>query len=171
MSDAAENFMIGSLIGLFGWFFGGLDGFVKVLLTFAIIDYFSGLSVAVWVHRNLSSSIGFKGITKKCLMFSFVGIAHILDKYLLGGTRALRTAVCLFYIGNEGISIIENADMLGVPFPQMLKDRFLGLKNSKHGEEGKPAPKKPVKRNRRGSTPVLAESAGSSEEGAASSEG
>ncbi len=61
-------------------------------------------------------------------MFSFVGIAHILDKYMLGDTQALRTAVCLFYIGNEGLSIIENADNLGVPFPKALKDRFLGLK-------------------------------------------
>ena len=120
MEDTAADFAVGASIGLFGWFFGGLDGFFKVLLTFAIIDYFSGLSVAAWVKHNISSTIGFKGITKKCLMFSFVGIAHILDKYLLGGTRALRTAVCLFYIGNEGISIIENADLLGVPFPKTM---------------------------------------------------
>ena len=48
----------------------------------------------------------------------------------------------------------------------MLKDRFLGLKNSKHSEESKPAPKKPVKRSRRVNNPILAENAGSSEEGA-----
>lgn len=128
MEDTIMDFGVASLVGLIGWFFGGLDGFVRVLITFAVIDYLSGLAVALWVKHNISSSIGFKGISKKCLMFSFVGIAHILDKYMLGDTQALRTAVCLFYIGNEGLSIIENADNLGVPFPKALKDRFLGLK-------------------------------------------
>ena len=71
-------------------------------------------------------------------MRSFVGIAHLLD-----GTRALRTAVCLFYVGNEGISIIENADILGVPFPRILKDKFLGFKQ--HREDDK---EKPVRRKR-----------------------
>ena len=143
MQDTAADFAMGTVIGLIGWFFGGLDGFFKVLITFAIIDYFSGLSVAIWVNHNLSSSVGFKGITKKCLMFSFVGIAHLLDKYMLGGTRALRTAVCLFYVGNEGISIIEDADILGVPFPRILKEKFLGFKQ--HREDDK---KKPVRRKR-----------------------
>ena len=105
MSNDAFDFIVASIIGLLGWFFGGLDGFIKVLITFAVIDYLSGLAVALWVKHNLSSSIGFKGISKKILMFC--------------------------YIGNEGISIIENADELGVPFPQALKERFLNLKEHK----------------------------------------
>lgn len=130
MSDTTLDFLFGAVIGLCGWFFGGLDGFIKVLLTFAIIDYASGIAVGLWVNHNLDSSTGFKGISKKCLMFSFVGIANILDKYMLGDSQALRTAVCLFYIGNEGLSIIENADALGVPFPKWLRDKFLRLKDN-----------------------------------------
>lgn len=170
VNETSVNFGLGAIVGLFGWFFGGLDGFFKVLLTFAIIDYFSGLSVAIFVNHNLSSSVGFKGITKKCLMFSFVGIAHILDKYLLGGTRALRTAVCLFYIGNEGISVIENADALGVPFPQMLKDRFLGLKENKHADkagskkEAKRYPKRAPKRSGREASTVPVSGEGNNED-------
>ena len=129
VADCGLDFIMGGIIGLFGWFFGGLDGFVMVLLTFAVIDYLSGLAAAVWIKHNLSSSAGFKGISKKCLMFSFVGIAHVLDKYMLGDTKLLRTAVCLFYTGNEGLSIIENADALGVPFPKMLRDKFMELKS------------------------------------------
>ena len=131
MNDTVIDFSLASLVGLIGWFFGGLDGFVKVLLTFTVIDYLSGLAAAFWVKHNLSSTAGFKGIARKCIMFSFVGISHILDKYLLGDTQVLRTAVCLFYIGNEGISIIENADVLGVPFPQTLRDKFLEMKKHK----------------------------------------
>ena len=131
LHDCGIDFLLASFVGLLGWFFGGLDGFVKVLLTFTVIDYLSGIAVAFWIKHNLSSSRGFKGIFKKCLIFSFVGIAHILDKYMLGDTQLLRTAVCLFYIGNEGLSIIENADALGVPFPQMLRDKFKELKSHK----------------------------------------
>lgn len=135
MQDTFIDFFLGAIIGMFGWFFGGLDGFFKVLLAFAVIDYFSGLAVAAWIKHNISSSIGFKGITKKCLMFSFVGIAHLLDKYMLGNTQVLRTAVCLFYVGNEGLSIIENADALGIPFPKALKDKFLGMRERHNGKE------------------------------------
>ena len=129
LNDTVLNFALGSFVGLLSWFFGGLDGFVKMLLTFAVVDYFSGLAAALWVKHNISSSIGFKGISKKILMFSFVGIAHVLDKYMLGEARVLKEVVCLFYIGNEGLSIIENADALGVPFPKALKDKFLKLKD------------------------------------------
>ena len=139
MNDTALDFALASIIGVMGWFFGGLDGFVKVLLTFTVIDYLSGMAVAIWVKHNLSSSVGFKGITKKCLMFSFVGIAHVLDKYMLGDSQLLRTAVCVFYIGNEGLSIIENADALGVPFPKALKDKFLELKSHKDTKKKKEA--------------------------------
>ena len=135
LADCGLDFVMGGIVGLLGWFFGGLDGFVRVLITFTFIDYLSGISVAIWIKHNLSSAAGFKGIFKKCLIFSFVGIAHVLDKYMLGDTQLLRTAVCLFYIGNEGLSIIENADALGVPFPKALKDKFLELKSHKNAKK------------------------------------
>ncbi|MBR4196770.1 MAG: phage holin family protein [Synergistaceae bacterium] len=34
----------------------------------------------------------------------------------------------LLYIGNEGISIIENADRLGIPILGFIRDRFLNMK-------------------------------------------
>ena len=137
VTDCGLDFVMGGFIGLMSWLFGGLDGFVKVLLTFTVIDYLSGIAAAIWVKHNLSSSAGFKGISRKCLMFSFVGIAHVLDKHLLGDTQMLRTAVCLFYTGNEGLSIIENADVLGVPFPKILRDKFLELKTHKDTKKKK----------------------------------
>ena len=52
----------------------------------------------------------------------------MIDVHVLGDTTALRTPVTLFYAANEGISIIENADALGLPIPQFLKARLLNLK-------------------------------------------
>ena len=116
--------MIAGIVGLSGWFFGGLDGFIKVLITCTVIDYISGVCRA-GSEGKISSSVAFKGIARKIVMFLLVGIAHIIDEHMLGNTQALKTAVCLFYIGNEGISIIENAEKLGVPIPKFLHGKFL----------------------------------------------
>lgn len=133
MTDEMLEFLFAALISLLSWFFGGIDGPFKVLIAFSVVDYISGTCVA-WNKGIISSSIGFRGIVKKCVLFTFVGIAHLIDMYLLGHTEVMRTAVCLFYIGNEGISIIENADRLGIPIPKMLKEKFLQLKEDTEHE-------------------------------------
>ena len=119
------EFFSGSFIGILAWFFGGLDGFVQVLIAFSIIDYLSGICAAVVQKQKLSSAVGFKGITRKVYMFILVGMAHIIDAHLLGDSQALRTAVCLFYIGNEGISILENAHNMNISIPNFLEDKIL----------------------------------------------
>ena len=107
--------------GYIGWFLGGVDGFMYALITFVVIDYVTGLMVAV-LERKLSSEVGFRGIFKKVLVFTFVGIGNIIDVYLLKNGSAIRTAVIFFYVSNEGISIIENSAKIGLPIPQKLKD-------------------------------------------------
>lgn len=113
--------------GYFGWLLGGCDGFMYALITFVIIDYLTGLMVAV-LERKLSSEVGFRGIFKKVLIFTFVGIGNIIDVHLIKNGSAIRTAVIFFYISNEGISIIENSAKIGLPIPQKLKD-ILGQLN------------------------------------------
>ena len=125
--ETTIDFAFGGSIGLMSWFWGGKDGFIMVLLAFSVIDQLSGLA-AGWTEHKLSSETGFKGIACKIMIFAFVGMAHLTDKYLLGDSDSLRTAVCMFYIGNEGISILENADRLGLPFPDYFKSRFLSMR-------------------------------------------
>lgn len=107
--------------GYIGWFLGGFDGFMYALVTFVVIDYLTGLMVAV-LEKRLSSEVGFRGIFKKVLIFTLVGIGNITDIYLIKNGSAIRTAVIFFYISNEGISIIENSAKIGLPIPQKLKD-------------------------------------------------
>ena len=107
--------------GWLGWFLGGVDGFLYALLAFVIVDYITGVMCAI-VNRKLSSEIGFKGIFKKVLIFGLVGIAHLIDHYLIGTDGVLRTAVIFFYLSNEGISVLENATRLGLAVPPKLKD-------------------------------------------------
>lgn len=110
-----------TLIGAWlGWFLGGCDGLFYALLAFSTIDYLTGVMCAI-SDKKLSSKVGFKGICRKVIIFLFVGIAHILDLYVIGTGSVLRTAIIFFYISNEGISLVENAAHLGLPVPTKIK--------------------------------------------------
>lgn len=135
MNNEVFDFFAGITVGFFVWFFGQPGGTLTLLITLSVIDYLSGTLIA-WYGHELSSRTGFKGIFKKCIMLTFVGIAHLLDVHLLGGNETIKTVVCLFYISTEGISIIENADKLNIPIPSVLRERFLQLKErNQSGEE------------------------------------
>ena len=107
--------------GFLGWFLGGVDGFLYALIAFTVIDYITGVMCAI-TDKNLSSSIGFKGICRKVLIFTLVGIGNIVDVYVLGQGGVLRTAVIFFYLSNEGVGILENSAHLGLPIPEKLKE-------------------------------------------------
>ena len=106
--------------GWLGWFLGGCDGLLYALIAFVAVDYITGVMCAI-VDHNLSSSVGFKGICRKVLIFALVGIGHILDTQVIGSGSVFRTAVIFFYISNEGVSLVENAAHLGLPIPEKLK--------------------------------------------------
>ena len=110
-----------ALGGFLGWFLGGMDGFLYALIAFAVIDYITGVLCAI-SDKTLSSEVGFKGICRKVLIFTLVGIGNIVDVYVLGETGVLRTAVIFFYLSNEGVSLLENAAHLGLPIPEKLKE-------------------------------------------------
>ena len=92
---------------------GGWDAALQVLIGLMAADYVTGLIVAGVFKRSgksetgaLESRAGFKGIVRKCTILMLVWVATMLDR--LTGAAYIRTAVCLFFIGNEGLSILEN---------------------------------------------------------------
>ena len=111
-----------------GLVLGGCDGLLYALIAFIVIDYITGVMCAIENHE-LSSEIGFKGISRKVLIFLLVGIANIVDVDVIGTGSVLRAAVCFFYISNEGLSILENAAILGLPIPEQLKKVLKQIKN------------------------------------------
>lgn len=119
-----------SIGGWIGWMLGGIDGFLYALIALVVIDYLTGIMVSI-LERKLSSEVGFRGIFKKVLTFFLVGVAHIIDFYLIGSGSAIRTAVIFFYISNEGISILENTAKIGLPIPEKLKNILEQLKEDK----------------------------------------
>ena len=121
-----------ALLGAFlSWFLGGLDGIMKVLVLLVVIDYLTGI-LKGFVLKSWASDVGFHGIVKKVCMFLIVGVANVINHELIGDSQALRDAVILFFIANEGLSISENSIALGVPVPEALKERFLSWRKNKN---------------------------------------
>ena len=110
---------IAAVGGWLGYFVGGVDGLMTALLVLMVMDYVTGVMCAV-IDRELSSSMGFRGIFKKVLILMLVGVAHIVDLHVVQSGEALRSAVICFYLSNEGVSVLENAGHLGLPIPEKL---------------------------------------------------
>ena len=141
--NAVKNGVLAALAAVGSWIansLGGWDASMQVLVALMVADYLTGVLVAaVWHKSNKSSSgtlnsvAGFKGILKKCAILLLVWIGVLLDQ-ALGSTYA-RTAVVLFFVGNEGISLLENLGLMGVPFPAFLRRALEALRDQ--GDKGK----------------------------------
>lgn len=107
--------------GILGWLLGGFDSLINTLIAVVMIDYVTGILLAIY-EKRVSSDIGFKGICKKILIFSLIALGNLIDQQIISLGSSLRTMLIMFYLSNEGISILENAAKIGVPFPQKLKD-------------------------------------------------
>ena len=114
--------------------YGEVTGLFWALIAFMALDYITGVIVAV-IEKRLSSEVGFRGLAKKFLILVFVAVGHIADTYILGGTPAAMSAVMLFYMANEGISIIENAAALGLPVPKKLTSIMEQIRNKSESED------------------------------------
>ncbi len=128
------NSIAGAVGAVLGFMYGEVTGLFWALIAFMALDYITGVIVAV-IEKRLSSEVGFRGLAKKFLILVFVAVGHIADTYILGGTPAAMSAVMLFYIANEGISIIENAAALGLPVPKKLTSIMEQIKNKSESEE------------------------------------
>lgn len=124
----------GAVGAVLGFMYGEVNGLFWALIAFMALDYITGVIVAI-IEKRLSSEVGFRGLAKKFLILVFVAVGHIADTYILGGTPAAMSAVMLFYMANEGISIIENAAALGLPVPKKLTNIMEQIKNKSESEE------------------------------------
>ena len=139
-----KNFITTS-VGIAGGFIvsllGGWSNGLCTLIVFMAVDYLSGLIVAGVFHKSnktdtgsLESKTCWKGLCRKCMTLIFVLIAYRLD--LVIGTNYIRDAVIIAFIGNELISLVENAGLMGVPLPAVITKAIdiLQKKAEKDGE-------------------------------------
>lgn len=129
---------VGALGGFMSWLYGGFGDAMLALIVFMALDYVTGLIVAGVFHKSnktetgaLESKAGWKGLCRKGMTLGIVMMAALLDRVM--GTSYIRDAVIIGFIFNESLSILENAGLMGVSYPQALKNA-LDLLNRK-GEE------------------------------------
>ena len=127
--------IIGSLVTSI---FGGWSEAMTTLFIFMVIDYITGLIVAGVFHKSpksengaLESKAGWKGLCRKGMILLFVLVGHRLD--LVIGASYIKDAVCIAFIVNELISLIENAALMGVPIPQIITKAIDLLQKAEEG--------------------------------------
>ena len=119
--------IFGSIGSLLSFLLGGFDNVMIALLIFMVLDFFSGIILAI-VFKNskktdngkLSSSAGIIGLSKKIFILFLVALATQLDIVL--ETSFIRDGTVIGFISMEGISIIENASLAGLPIPKVIKN-------------------------------------------------
>ena len=124
---------IGTVGSFIASFFGGWTASLSTLLIFMMIDYVTGLIVAGVFHNSkktdsgaLESRAGFKGLFRKGMILLLVLVGYRLDIAI--GTSYIREAICIAFIANETISIIENAGLMGIKIPTVLENAIDILK-------------------------------------------
>ena len=120
----------GTITGAIGmvttYLFGEWNSVLEALIFAMVIDYISGV-LAAYVHdMALDSHRGFQGICKKLMILLLVSLAHFMDN-AMGQQQLICVAVTWFFLGNEGLSILENAGKAGVPIPAKLKNTLKQL--------------------------------------------
>ena len=115
----------------FSFLVGGVDKLLTALLIFVVIDYATGL-IAAWKTATLDSKKGFDGIKRKVVMLVIVIMAHWIDVSIFG-VSTCRSMVIFAYLGNEGLSIIENLDRMGYGehIPGVIREKLTQLRTEK----------------------------------------
>ena len=115
----------------FSFLVGGVDKLITALLIFVVLDYVTGL-IAAWKTATLNSKKGFEGIKRKVVMLLIVILAHWIDVSIFG-VSTCRSMVIFAYLGNEGLSIVENLDRMGYGayIPAFVRDKLVQLRDEK----------------------------------------
>lgn len=135
--------IVSTVTGLVGGFIttllGGWTYGMTTLCIFMAVDYISGLIVAGVFKKSqktdsgaLESRAGFKGLCRKCMALFIVLMAYRLD--LMIGTDYIRDAVVIAFCVNESLSIVENAGLMGLPMPDVIKKAIDVLTKKEKGD-------------------------------------
>ena len=126
----------GAIAGIFGeW-----SILMTILAAAMVLDYISGVLVAAFGKSlkseggHLDSKVGFVGLAKKALIIMIVLLATLLDKALGAEAMVFQTATVCYYIANEGISVVENAGLMGLPVPEVVKRALEQMKEKQTKE-------------------------------------
>ena len=121
---------IGGIVSLIFLITGGEDKMMSCLIILMTIDYLTGVAKA-FIIEKVNSKAGFKGLLKKMVMICVIVLAYQIDLFVY--TKfAIKSLTVGILISNEGLSILENASICGIPIPEKLKNMLEQYKDSKN---------------------------------------
>ena len=120
--------VIGIVGGYFAAIFGQWDSILWALLVIMVLDCLTGVIKAIYT-KTMSSEIGFKGLLKKITVLIIVALSNVLQQ-ITGDNVAIREIVIMFYVANEGISVLENVAVIYPQMPKAIKDILLQIRDS-----------------------------------------
>ncbi len=123
----AVSVFIGVAGGILAGIFGQWDTALWALVILMAMDYITGIIKAIYI-KKLSSEEGYKGILKKITILVIVALANVVQ-VITGSAAAVREIVIMFYIANEGISVLENVAAVSTKMPAALKNILLQLRD------------------------------------------
>ncbi|MGP4038322.1 phage holin family protein [Gracilibacillus sp. D59] len=99
--------------------------FLHLLLLLMALDVVTGIFKAIrngklWSRKSLF------GYARKLLILVVIILANVVDQ-ILGLNGAVTYATVLFYIANEGLSIVENLAEVGVLVPSGLAEKLRAI--------------------------------------------
>ena len=121
----SASMIYGLVGGVITGVLGGWDVLTHAIVVLVIVDYLTGVGKA-FTNKEVSSAVGFRGLFKKILIFVVIAVSVEMQK-IIGDGIPLREIVIMFYIANEGISLIENVSEF-IPLPQKMKDIFIQIR-------------------------------------------
>lgn len=127
--------IVGVAGGIATYLLGGWDIAMITLAIFMILDYITGMC-ASFITKKWNSETGAIGLVKKGSIILLVILGVFLDRLTTGGTWLFRNVIVMFYIANEGLSVIENCGRIGLPIPKRLLDALEQLRNENDTETG-----------------------------------
>jgi toxin secretion/phage lysis holin len=101
-----------------GWL-GGWDIALKVLVVMIVADYLTGVLSAL-KRKQINSEVMFWGGVRKGVCLLVIAIAVLLDELIGNDAPMFRMLALYFYIAREGLSVVENVGLLGVPMPSFV---------------------------------------------------
>jgi len=148
MRKASE--ILAAIGGAIASFFVSMPPLVWILIAVMSIDYLTGLITGAMGKSNktengyLESHAALKGLLKKSLIILVVLLAALLDQAVSAGAgiqfEAVMGATCLWFIASEGLSILENVALMGVPVPKILLKLLEVMRAKGDVQEAAPQP-------------------------------
>ena len=120
--------ILASVFELSKLLWGSTDNLMKMLIVFVLFAFFSTIILNMY-KGSMSAQLFLQELLRAIMIFMLVAISHIIDLQPINIRSGFQTITTLYYIGYEGIIVLENAVEIGVPVPQFLKGFLIKLKD------------------------------------------